>query len=946
MRVYPLLAAALFALRLSTAAPVLPFPQANSDLPPDPAARFGALPNGMRYVILPNHEPRDRVSLRLLVLSGSLEERDDQRGLAHYLEHMAFNGSTHYPPNTLVKYFQRMGMNFGGDTNAHTGFDRTIYQINLPHSDDATLAEGLQVFSDFAGGLLLTPEMVDKERPIILSEKRTGDSVQYRESVALFKFALADSLFSRRLVIGEKSDIDQATREQFVDIYNSWYRPERMAVVVVGEVDPARVEKQIAEAFGKIGPRAPARPDPDLGHITAALGLKTFYHYETEAPVTLVELVVIAPYSYRPDDSAMRRNHLIRRLATDILTRRLAILSKKEGAPFIVGGAAATENFNAYRYSAVYLNCAAGQWQPALAAGEQELRKALQFGFTAAELREAVADERKSYRQAAESAATRRSEELAEEVADLLADKTVLTHPVDDFARANKVLDGVTPEDCVEALRYAFGTPGRYVMVMGNARIDGDANAAIAAAYQSSSAVAIQPPGAASAEGFAYTDFGTPGKIVSRTHVEDLDITQVAFANGVRANLKKTDFEANRIRVLVRVGAGNLTARRDQPGLWAYAEGTFVRGALRKHSQDDLHRILAGKSVGISFSMGSDAFVFTSGATTRDSLLVELQLLAASVTDPGFRPEAGRYAAQFLDAAYNQLERTPQGILSLEVPTLLTNGDSRFGLPPRAVELSRTLDEEKAWLAPQFATGPIEISIVGDFETESALDFVAGTFGALAPRAPKPDYAEERRIQFPAQVFSKEYTIKSEIPKALVALYWPTTDSRDVRRARRLQMLTAVFDDRLRIKIREQLGDAYYVATRNVQEEVFPGYGCIEVTTTVAPDRTKDVTAAILAVAADLQANGVTAEEFERAKKPALTSLRDSARTNPYWLRQVLASCQEFPRHLDWARTRLSDVEEMKADDLSALARTYLAPERAFRVKVSPEDASSRKAGQ
>jgi len=192
-------------------------------------------------------------------------------------------------------------------------------------------------------------------------------------------------------------------------------------------------------------------------------------------------------------------------------------------------------------------------------------------------------------------------------------------------------------------------------------------------------------------------------------------------------------------------------------------------------------------------------------------------------------------------------------------------------------------------------------------------------------------------------VFSKEYTIKSEIPKALVALYWPTTDSRDVRLERRLQILTEVFNDRLRIKIREQLGDAYSVATGNDQGETYPGYGRIAVMTIVAPDRANDVMAAILAVAADLHANGVTAEEFERAKKPAVTSILDSARTNPYWLRQVLASCQEFPQHLDWARSRLSDVQSITVDDLNALAKTYLAPERAFRVKVAPEETPSQK---
>src|SRR5471030_2459603 len=173
----------LVASKLPAAAP-LPFPQAASDLPPDPAAHFGTLPNGLRYVIRPNHEPKDRASLRLLVLSGSLEENENQRGLAHFLEHMAFNGSTHYAPGTLVEKLQRLGMGFGADTNAATSFDHTIYELELPANDPKTLAEGLQILADYGGGLLLQQNMVDKERGIILSEKRTRDSVGYRTFVA------------------------------------------------------------------------------------------------------------------------------------------------------------------------------------------------------------------------------------------------------------------------------------------------------------------------------------------------------------------------------------------------------------------------------------------------------------------------------------------------------------------------------------------------------------------------------------------------------------------------------------------------------------------------------------------------------------------------------------------------------------------------------------------
>ena len=218
---------------LASAAYAVPaplFPQEKSDLQPDPAAAFGALPNGIRYVILPNREPKDRASLRLLVLSGSLEETEGQRGLAHYLEHMAFNGSTHHPPGTLVEYFQRLGMSFGGDTNAYTSFERTVYMIELPDTRPATVAEGLGVFADMAGGLLLRPDMIAKERPIILSEKRTRDSADYRQFVASYGFLLPDSLLPRRMPIGQQEVIDRASRDDFADLYDAWYRPERMEI--------------------------------------------------------------------------------------------------------------------------------------------------------------------------------------------------------------------------------------------------------------------------------------------------------------------------------------------------------------------------------------------------------------------------------------------------------------------------------------------------------------------------------------------------------------------------------------------------------------------------------------------------------------------------------------------------------------------------------------------
>ncbi|HSY53514.1 MAG TPA: insulinase family protein [Opitutaceae bacterium] len=932
-KLFPVLVA-LFTAALA-AAP-LPFPQDTSDLKPDPAAHFGALPNGVRYVILPNQEPKNRASLRLLVLSGSLEENENQRGLAHFLEHMCFNGSAHYAPGTLVEYFQRLGMSFGGDTNAYTSFDHTAFQIELPDTGPATVAEGLQVFADFAGTLLLRPDQIQKERPIILSEKRTRDSVKYRQLEASFNFLLGDSLFSKRLPIGLQPVIEQAQRDRFVDLYNTWYRPERMVVIVVGAIDPGAVEKQIITAFSGVTDRAPARPDPDLGAATAALGVRVNYDAEPEASATTVGIDVIAPYAYQPDTSSLRLRHLPRDLAVAMLDRRLEILSKKENAPFISGEASVDENFNFYHNAGLNLTCAPGQWQAALTVGEQELRRALKFGFTPAELKEATANFANELDQAAKTAATRRSAGLADEIIDSVVQKEVFTSPADDLALFKPALEKVTPDDCAAALRAAFGLPGRYITVSGNAKIPGDAIAAITTAYQNSAATAIQPPAAQSDEKFAYTDFGAPGKITGQKHVDDLDLTLVTFANGVRVNLKKTDFEANTIRLSVRVGPGQLTEPHDQPGLAFFTDLTFLPGGLGRHSADDLQRLLAGHTVGLDFKISSDALEF-GGDTNRDDLLLQLQLFAAYLTDPGYRPESFRRASKRLDEFYNGLAHSIHGPLQVEVPRLLAGGDPRFGLPSREVMLTRTPGEEKAWLAPQLASGPIEIGITGDIDVNATLGALARTFGALPARAPKPAYTAERRVSFPSQTFAKDYVVPTEIPKAVLALYWPTADARDVSRTRRLDLLAEILSDRLRVKIREQLGGAYDPAAASQPSDTFTNYGYILAETVVDPARTTEIADSIIAIAADLQKNGVTADELDRAKQPILTMLRDSARTNQYWLGAVLANCQEFPQRLDWCRSRYSDFDSITLADLNALAKSYLGPDRAFSAIVKPE---------
>jgi len=937
-RILPLTALAVSLALSLTLRAALPFPQAESDLRADPAARFGTLPNGLRYVVMPNHEPKARASLRLLVLAGSFQETEAQRGLAHFLEHMAFNGSTHYAPGTLVEKLQRLGMGFGADTNASTSFDHTLYQLELPDTAPATLTEGLQILSDYCGGLLLDQKMVDKERGIILSEKRTRDSVGYRTFVAQLDFMLKGSRIPERLPIGLTDVIEKSNRDPFVDFYNAWYRPERMVVLVVGDIDGPSIEKQIVDGFSGIAARSPEPAPVDMGKVPVFLGLKVLHHDEPEAPNTTVVIGTTAPYEHELDTAANRLKYLPRQLAFDIVNLRLEILAKKENAPFIHASASAEEDFDFYRQVEINVACKAEQWMQAMGVADQELRRALEYGFKPDELKQVVSNLRNGLEQAAKTASTRRSDELAGDLAQSLVDRNVFTSPADDLALYGPALDKVTLADCLAAFKTAWSSTGRYVFVAGNAKIPGGdqgANAIIASTYNRARAIPVKAPDARAQVTWAYSDFGEAGKVLSRTHVDDLDITEVVFENGVRLNVKKTDFEANTIHVAARLGTGLLTEpAKTEPGLSRFSSLTFSTGGLGKHGLDDLEQVLAGKTVGVLFSSTTDAFQFE-GSTNKDDLALEFQLLTASIADPGYRPEALRQARKKIDAAYLSFAHTERGPMNLKVQRLLAGGDPRFGLPTRDQMMARNLDEVKAWLAPQLATGALEVSVLGDVDVEAVITTAARTIGTLPKREPRPALEELHRVSFPSRPFTEDYSVDTEIPKGLVAIYWPTADGSDVHRTRRLNILGDILNDRLRVKVREQLGSTYAPNVASLPSDIFPGYGYMEAAVIVDPAKTKQIEDVVLSVAGDLSSGGVTQDELDRAKNPKLTAVRESERTNTYWM-TVLIRAQEKPEVLDWARSRRADFESIVKAEIDALAKAFLSPEKASKVIVHP----------
>ena len=928
----------LLSIEAAGGAAAVEWPHQESDLEPDSSVSWGALENGFRYAIMPNGEPPEKVSLRLHVGVGSLMEEEDQRGLAHFLEHMAFNGSRNFSGGDLIEYLQRLGMDFGADTNAYTSWKETVYFLELPDSRAATLREGLTVLRDYADGLLLDPIQIEQERGVILSEKRTRDSIEYRLLVDELKFLFPDALIPQRMAIGVESVIESASRERFVDFYEKWYTTERMVLVAVGDVLPGELVSMIGEFFSSMEASPERRVDPRIGEVSGE-GISLHVSREPEAPWTKVSIQSMQPFRTRPDSFERRRDELYRSIATAAINRRLEILAKEEGASFRSGVAYAYDWLDFVEIAGIELQTTPELWKRALTTAEMELRRALIHGFTGPELDERKADLANSYEERVKAASSRQSRMLARSLVRSIAKRKVFTSPVDDLAMVRRFLEEASAEDILAAIRGAWSADNTYLLIGGKISAE-DEEGDILEVYSASREVEVEPPAEVAQKIFAYGMPEETGEITSRRTDRDLGITQVRFGNQVRYNYKRTDFEQNSIHVRIRFGGGLLTAPRDLPGLPLLASTTYVDGGLGKHSADEIKRIFAGKTVAVNFAVEDDSFVLA-GRTSPEALSEQLLLMRGYLVDPGYRQEALRQAHKLFERVYLEAKQDLRGVLGNEVARLIRGGDERFGLPERELMMERTLEEVEGWLEEYLMRSYLEISIAGDFDEEETLELVGRTFGRLPERREsKPPYLKERELLFARDRSGATFWAHTEIPKAISAVYWPTDDIWDISRTRRLSLLASVLEDRMRLRIREDLGEVYSIRVSNRPSDTFSHFGVLRVITVSNPPQADQVAELLQEIAEELRLEGVTGDELDRALRPLLTGLKDWVRNNRYWLETVMASSQEYPQRLDWAKSMIPDYQSITVEDIDRMARRFLAPENGLAVTVVPVSSS------
>lgn len=910
------------------------WPHDKSDLRPDPALLFGTLENGFRYVIMRNGEPADRVGLYLNIQAGSLHETEAQRGYAHFLEHMLFNGTTHYPPGTLVKYFQSIGMSFGADTNAHTSFDETVYRILLPAGDRRNMEEGLLVMADYARGALLLEEEVDRERGIILAEKRTRDTAGYRLYEQRMRFSFAGTRVAERLPIGTDEALASADASMLRFFYDTWYRPENMLLVVVGDIDVDLARELISERFAPLS--APAVTPPDCieyGKIDEQSS-EALYLYEPEIGSTEVSISSRWNTVPRIDSYDWQSEQVRNYVAASLMNNRLMRVIGEPGTPLTKARSYSGIFLGRFGYSTVTATVEGQKWRQALELLNITLRQALESGFTARELERVKKEITAELEKQVQTAGSRDSRKLADQIIRKLNSNEVFLSPQQELELFAPVVDRLTLDEVNKVFKSLWAHKNRQLFIAGTVEIHSD--------QISPEEVILHVFGQLEKQDLPAWDNGgdisfpylpIPEKspsVIQRERFEDIEMERIVFDNGTVVNIKPTRFQPNEILVAIHFGNGRLD--EPLPGLGILAEAVVQESGVGGLNRSELEEALAGHSVEVAFKVGQESFTLHGKSLSTEFELL-LQLAVTRLLDPAFRPEAYQLSMERFSQMYDQMASSVEGMLQLEGERFLAGGNTHYGMVPRHRFMQLQLEQVQDWLVPVFDTAQLEVTVVGDMDSEEAVALVGRYFGTLQREKTTEIRSEE--IYFPKGALL-DLEAATEIDKALVVIAWPTDDFWDIARTRRLNILASVLDDRMRLEIREKMGAVYSPVVYSVPSKVAPGYGVIRAMMTVDPAQAEYVTDRVGEVAAELAEKGMKDEELRRALEPSLTSIRDMMKTNRYWLESVMALSSRHPEQLDWPLSIRSDFAAIAAVEVSEMASNYLRPEHAARIIIRP----------
>jgi zinc protease len=902
--------------------------EANAPLPTDPAIRIGTLANGVTYWVRPHATPPGKITLWMRVGTGSLNEEDGQEGLAHYLEHMAFKGTEHFPAGELISYFESIGLRFGQHQNAFTGFDQTTYTLSLPDTRPETLDKGLLYLADIASRMRLAAEDVDRERSVILEEKRAHKGVQQRLIDKLFPELLPGSRAARRLPIGLEETIARLQHDDFVAYYTTWYHPEKVTILAVGDAPAEAIVEAITKNFAAWTPAqaAPADKGTGIRPYDAVLPVVVTDPELTTSDIDALDLRPRIPVKTVAD---MRRQ-LVERLGVWMVNRRIEQRIREGTAPYQRASVSQGVFLGTTEQLNVSAEAAPAAWTEALTALLTDVQRARLHGFTDQELEIAKRATLATAEHMAQTEATQDALIFIRAMHRAISLRERPLSAAQEVELLRQLLPGITRAEIAATFAANF-VPEHRAYVLSLPEQAGVAIPSREELRQVVETVLAQPVAPWQSQERPTALLETPpqpGTIVEQTRFAPLQITQVTLSNNVRVHYRFMDFKKDEVTVLITLAGGTIRETAEQRGLTEVATLALSTPATARLSSTDIRDLMTGKKIAVEGRITDDTVVLRVAGdpeALEDGLQLAHVLLQEARLEPASVTLWKDQKLQELAAAYRRIDSRAREAAAL----VLSGNDPRRALlmPAQVKARAEVLPAAQAWLDTLLHTAPMEVAIVGDIPESRALELAAKYIGSLPPRPHHdPRLAPLRQVAGFTGPLERALEVETITPRAHPILLWRCADWQDVRGRRLMLIASRILERRVRQAVREERGLTYSTTVYAQPSKVYPATSALHVEFTADPGKVTEAAALAKSVVERFAAEGPSDEEMDTVRKQLQNNLETLYKEPRYWV--------ELLSDLEYHGTKLVDLEGL-IDKFLALSKAEVAAE--MRKTIVPE---------
>ncbi len=903
-------------------------------LPLDPAVRTGKLANGLTYYIRRNTEPKNRVVFYLVNKVGSVLESEDQRGLAHFMEHMSFNGTTHFPKNDLVDYLQKSGVRFGADINAYTSFDETVYELPIPSDKPDILNNGIQIVRDWAQDATLDPVEIDKERGVVLEEKRLGKGAGERMRRVYWPVILNNSRYARRIPIGLDTVLNHFKPETIRRFYHDWYRPDLQAVIVVGDIDVDQMERTIKEKFSDLKNPAGERVRTPY---TVPLTGKDHFVAVTDKEMTSTEVEVLIKHKALPlkTDADYRRS-LMQELFNEMIANRYRELSLRSDPPFVKGSAGIGDFMGGLDVYDADISARPGELEKGVKALWRETERVKRFGFTQSELDRA----KSSYMSAVETALKEKdktqSVSYVKEYQQYFLKGTAAPGIEKEYALTKTDLPGITLAEVDELAGKYVTVTNRDILLLAPEKDKAQLpdSAAITSWLHAVEAENLQPyKDEMSARPFL-TSEPVSGKITGAQQDTTLNTTVLTLSNGVKVVLKPTDFKNDQI-LFSSFAPGGTSLYPDADYQSAVnAGGLIAAGGAGNYNVTELEKYLAGKQISVRPYIGERTQGVSGSATPKD-LESALQLVYAYFTEPRKDDEVFKSIIGRSEAGLANRANDPGSVFGDTVSAILGNYNVRRTGP--TLEKLHEIDLDKAYriYKERFADASgFTFTFTGSIDVAQIKPLLEKYLGSL-PAAHAGEQAKDLGIHIPAGQLTK-IVYKGSEPKATVYLVFSGAFDYSAENRVRLDALKEALQIRLIQRLREDESGVYspgvHVNMGKLPESRYAfiiSFGC-------APENVDKLVASTLDEVNKLRTEGPLQENVDKWRAEDKAARETQLKTNNWWM-AYLDGQLENAEDLHQLEGYSSIVDGITPAGLKKTASTYLSGDNCIRLELLPE---------